>query len=62
MALAYFSSTLYKTDKSSLLTKKHSKRYKARGILVEGVHTIWEGVLIEEGTLTEVVQYFDYPN
>ena len=35
---------------------KALKKYKTRVILVEGVRSIREGVLIEESTLTEVVR------
>ena len=54
----------FNTDNVSLPTQKHSKA--SRGvlierahyytILVEGVRTIREGALIEEGALTEVVR------
>ena len=40
---------------SSLPTQNHFKSYKGRMLLVEGVRTIREGVLIKEGALTEVV-------
>ena len=47
----------YDTDKSYPHTTKHSNSYLGCILLKEGVRTIREGVLMEEGALTEVVRY-----